>query len=124
MNQIMLIAAGGAAGCVSRFWVAEMAYGWLGRGFPYGTLAVNLSGSLAIGFIYVVLQERLALEGPWRALLIIGFLGGFTTFSAFAIETVHLLEQNEIIKALGNAVLSVVLCVGGAWLGLLLGRSV
>jgi CrcB protein len=123
VNQVIAIAVGGAVGCVLRFWMSTGVYQLLGRDFPYGTLAVNVLGSLTIGVLYVLLQERLSLDSTWRALLLIGLLGGFTTFSAFAIETVNLIEQNEIIKALGNMLLSVILCVGGAWLGVLAGRS-
>ena len=123
MGQILAIAAGGAVGALLRFWSANWVYGLLGRGFPYGTLAVNLFGSLAMGFCYVWLVERTTLGPEWRALVMVGFLGAFTTFSTFSLETLNLLEGGALFKALLNIVLSVVLCVVAAWLGLAAGRQ-
>ncbi len=123
MGQTLAIAAGGALGALLRFWGANWVYSLLGRGFPYGTLAVNLLGSLLMGFCYVWLVERSTLGPEWRALIMVGFLGAFTTFSTFSIETMNLLEGGAVMKAVLNMVLSVVLCVMAAWLGLLLGRQ-
>ncbi len=105
-----------------RYWVSTAVYGWLGRGFPWGTLAVNLSGSLAMGFLYVLLLERLTTGPEVRAFLLIGFLGAFTTFSTFSLETLNLIEQGEPGKAMLNMGLSVAACLGAAWLGVMLGR--
>lgn len=124
MGQTLAIAAGGAVGALLRFWGANWVYGLLGRGFPYGTLAVNLFGSLLMGFCYVWLVERASLGPEWRALIMVGFLGAFTTFSTFSIETMNLIEGGALLKAVLNMVLSVVLCVVAAWLGLLIGRQV
>lgn len=123
MNQVIAIAVGGAAGAVARFWVSTATYALLGRGFPWGTLAVNVFGSFLMGFLAVWLVERLSLGPEWRGLLLIGFLGAFTTFSTFSMETLNLLEQGTYLKALVNMVLSVVLCVLAAGLGVLLGRQ-
>lgn len=123
MGQTLAIAAGGALGALLRFWSSNWVYGLLGRSFPYGTLAVNIAGSLAIGFCYVWLVERSILGPEWRALVMVGFLGAFTTFSTFSVETLNLLEGGAVLKALLNMLLSVVLCVVAAWLGMAAGRQ-
>ncbi len=123
MSQTLASALGGALGALGRFWASNGVYALLGRGFPYGTLAVNLLGSLLMGLGYVWLLERSSLGPEWRALLLVGFLGAFTTFSTFSIETLNLIEGGEPLKALLNVLLSVGLCVFAAWGGVLLGRS-
>jgi crcB protein len=123
MFQIAAIAGGGAVGALLRFWVAGWVYGLLGRSFPWGTLAVNVSGSLLMGFLYVMLVERLAVAPEWRALLLVGFLGAFTTFSTFSLETLTLIEDGQLLRAMANVLLSVVLCIGAAWVGMVLGRQ-
>lgn len=122
--QTIAIAAGGAIGALLRFWMSNGIYSLMGRTFPYGTLAVNVLGSLLMGFLYVLLVDKLALGPQWRAALLIGLLGAFTTFSTFSIETLNLVEEGEAIKALLNVVLSVVLCLAAAWAGVLAGRTV
>lgn len=124
MLQTISIAAGGAIGALMRFWVSNGVYALLGRGFPYGTLSVNVIGSLAMGFLYVLFLERMAVGPEVRAVLLIGFLGAFTTFSTFSIETLNLLEQAEYTKAVLNMVISVVGCVAAAWIGLKIGRQI
>ncbi|MCG7914651.1 camphor resistance protein CrcB [Candidatus Thiodiazotropha endoloripes] len=123
MYQLLVIASGGAVGALFRFWVSSGVYGVLGRGFPYGTLVVNVLGSLVMGFLYVLFIERMAVSTEWRAGLLIGFLGAFTTFSTFSMETLNLLEQAEVLKAGLNVLLSVVACLLACWLGLVLGRQ-
>lgn len=123
MPQVLAIAVGGAAGSVLRYWLSTSVYAVAGRAFPYGTLAVNVLGCFAMGLLFVVFMERLADSAVWRAGVLIGLLGGFTTFSAFSIETFNLVEQGESLKALANALLSVVLCIGATWLGVVLGRQ-
>jgi CrcB protein len=121
--QLIAIASGGAAGALFRFWVSNGVYSLLGRGFPYGTLVVNVLGSLVMGFLYVLLLERTTVSPELRGALLIGFLGAFTTFSTFSIETLNLLEQAELLKAGLNILLSVVACVLACWFGLMVGRQ-
>ena len=120
--QLLAIATGGALGALMRFWVSSGVHGIAGRSFPYGTLTVNVLGSLLIGILYVAFNERLDISPHWRALLLVGVLGAFTTFSTFSMETLELLEKGEVIKATVNVLLNVVLCIGAAWLGVLLTR--
>ena len=123
MNQALAIAAGGAIGALLRFWMSNGVYVLLGRGFPYGTLAVNVLGSLLMGFLYIVMLERLSLGAEWRGFVLVGLLGAFTTFSAFSIETLTLLEQADYGKAVTNMFLSVVACVAAAYIGVLMARQ-
>ena len=123
MSQLVAIAIGGAVGAVSRFWLSNGVYHVLGRDFPYGTLVVNVVGSLLMGLLYVMLIERTALGPEWRALILIGFLGSFTTFSTFSMETMSLIEAHAYLKAALNILISVVLCIMGTGLGMILARK-
>lgn len=123
MMQVLAIAGGGALGSLLRFWVSSGVYALAGRDFPYGTLAVNVLGSFIIGISYVLLVERLAAAAEWRALIMVGLLGGFTTFSSFSLETLQLIEGGEVAKAALNVLASVILCVAMAWLGMMAGRQ-
>lgn len=124
MNQILAIASGGAIGALLRFWMSTGVYAVTGRAFPYGTLIVNVVGSLIMGFLYIWLLER-TLAGPTlRAFLLIGLLGAFTTFSSFSIETLNLVQAGESGKALLNTLFSVILCVGAAAAGVTIARQI
>jgi CrcB protein len=124
MNQVLAIAAGGAVGSVLRFWMSTWVHSYAGRAFPYGTLTVNVFGCLAMGFLFVLFVDRLSDNAVLRAGVLIGVLGGFTTFSSFSIETFNLIEQGAWLKAVVNMTGSLLLCIGATWVGVILGRQV
>jgi CrcB protein len=123
MMQWLAIAAGGGLGALLRYWVSSGTHALLGRGFPYGTLTVNVLGSLMMGFLYVWLLDRIVTGPVLRAFLLIGLLGGFTTFSTFSIESLNLIEAGQILKAFTNVLLSVTVCITAAGLGVLIARQ-
>jgi len=123
VSQLIAIAAGGAAGALLRFGISTGTYNLLGRQFPYGTLVVNVLGSLLMGILFVLLSERLALGAEWRAGLLVGMLGAFTTFSTFSFETIALLEEGRWLGATTNVAASVLLCLAATWIGLSLARQ-
>ncbi|MBL8536354.1 MAG: fluoride efflux transporter CrcB [Hyphomonadaceae bacterium] len=119
MNQLLLVALGGAAGSLARYGLGMLIARAAGVGFPWGTLTVNVLGGIAMG----VLAARVGPEQEGlRLALGVGFLGGFTTFSAFSIEAVRLL-QHQPGAGLAYVAASVVLSLSGCWLGLVLGRA-
>ncbi|MBX3428854.1 MAG: fluoride efflux transporter CrcB [Hyphomonadaceae bacterium] len=119
MMNVLLVALGGALGAVARFTIGTGAARLLGLAFPWGTLAVNILGGLAMG----VLAARTGPEQETlRLTLGVGVLGGFTTFSAFSLETVRLMEHQPGLAVL-YAVASVALSVGACWVGMSLGRA-
>ncbi len=123
MIQVLAIAAGGALGSLLRFWMSAGIHSVLGRGFPYGTLAVNVLGCLIMGVLFVLFVERWSVDSVVRAGIFIGLLGGFTTFSAFTLETFNLLDQGAYLKAGLNMAGSLILCVGATWIGVLAARQ-
>ena len=124
MKALLFIAVGGAVGAVLRYGASLGVYSVLGRGFPYGTLFVNVSGSLLMGLLSVLMLERFAIGPEWRAAVLVGVLGSFTTFSTFSIETLNLLEQGDLMRAMANIVLSVLICLVAVWFGVLIGRQI
>ena len=123
MSIYLAIAAGGSLGAVSRYWMSASTYQWLGQGFPYGTLMVNLLGSLAMGFLSVLLVHRFHVSEEIRIGLLAGFLGSFTTFSTFAMDTLQLAGNDAMLKAIIYILFSVLLCILGAWAGLVAAKQ-
>jgi len=123
MQIIFPIAAGGAIGAVLRHLVSSRIAHVMGQSFPYGTLAVNIIGSFLMGLIITLLARKFNLSQDWQAFLTVGLLGGFTTFSAFSMETYMLVERHTLGLAALYAGASVLLAVGGLVGGIYLGRA-
>lgn len=120
----LLVAIFGALGCLSRYLLSDWVYGVLGRGFAYGTLAVNVLGAFLIGFVMETALRGTLITAELRTGLTIGFLGGFTTFSTFSYETFKLLEDGELLLAGANVALSVLTCVMLTWAGILAAKAI
>ena len=117
MINIVAVAVGGAAGALSRYGLV-LGISRLGlTSFPWATLMVNVSGSFLIGLIWSLLEQRSMLDTPWRALLVVGLLGGFTTFSSFSLETLTLMQQMRWGAVVGNVGLNLLGCLVAVGLG-------
>lgn len=122
MNAILLVAAGGAVGSVARYLMASKVQAATGMHFPIGTVLVNILGCFVMGLLYVWLVARHDPQHDLRALLMVGVMGGFTTFSSFSLETVTLIMNGSYAAAALNVVVSVVACLVGTALGVALAR--
>ena len=124
MSEISLlaIALGGACGSISRFLVAREMGRRLGDFLPYGTLAVNVLGSLALGWLATVFLDRPEINSALRLGIAVGFLGAFTTFSTFSLESVQLLLNGAVWRAMLNIAVNTVVCLGMCYLGMQLAR--
>jgi CrcB protein len=124
MKYLLFIALGGASGAVARYVVANWIHQlWEGH-VPVGTLLVNAVGSFGIGIVFVLVVEKELFHPDWRAVLMVGFLGAFTTFSTFSLETINLIETGHIFQALGYMLASVSLCVLAAGSAIYLARMI
>lgn len=123
MNQILGIMLGGAIGALLRYLISNGIYAWLGRGFPYGTLAVNVIGSFLMGVLTILLIEKGDVSEVLKLTLLVGFLGAFTTFSTFSMDTINLISQGQIVRACLNMLLNVGICVIAVWIGIITGKQ-
>lgn len=124
MVRLLLIALGGGLGSVLRYLVSGLVQsGARDTAFPIGTLAVNLAGCLAIGVVAELSESRGVFNAEMRSLLVVGLLGGFTTFSTFANETLSAAREDALLFAAGNVLLSVSFGLVAVWLGRLLARA-
>ncbi len=117
------VALGGACGASLRFYISQLVLNWLGKGFPFATLMVNITGSFIMGLLYQLIEHEIVDINIHRTLIGIGFLGAFTTFSTFSLDSLLLIQQGDVLKAGVNIVLNVSLCIAAAGLGLYLVSS-
>lgn len=124
MMPWMIVAAGGAAGATLRHGVNQIALHWLGHAFPWGTLAVNVLGAVAMGALAGAFALFWDASQSIRLFLTVGVLGGFTTFSAFSLDAVLLIQKGQIGEAAFYVLASVVLSLGGLFAGMMLVRMI
>src|SRR3989338_8924310 len=122
MLKLFILGIAGAAGTISRYLLGGWTHQLFGAEFPYGTLVVNISGCLAIGFLGTLAEERFLISPQIRTALLIGFLGAFTTFSSFAYETWSMFKNGEVMMAGLNVLASVITCFVGLLIGVFLAR--
>jgi CrcB protein len=125
MNTVTVayIAFFGATGCVARYFLSGWTYDKMGWGFPWGTLAVNVTGAFVIGLLMELGLRGALIPANLRIGLTVGLLGGLTTFSTFSYETYKLLEAGRVLIAFGNMIVSLTVCLFCTWLGILAGKA-
>ena len=117
LQKYLLIAAGGALGSVARYWVGSTISGRIGTKFPYGTIVINLSACIIIGFTLTYFGKRADLDPAWRFLVAIGFIGAYSTFSTYEWETLSTMRSGAFLLASLYAVGSLVLGLAATWCG-------
>jgi len=120
--RYLLVVIGGGAGALARYVGASAIMTRFGGKFPLGTLVINVTGSFLIGFLMTILTERFKLDPNWRLLLVVGFLGGYTTFSSFEWETYTAVREGALWTGMFNVVSSIVVGYVAVWLGAMLAR--
>jgi CrcB protein len=119
MFKYLLVALGGALGTIARYWLSGFVATHFGETFPWGTIVINVSGSMVIGFFATLTgpDGRMFVATEIRQFVMMGLCGGFTTFSSFSLQTLNLARDGEMGLALANIGLSVFLCLLGVWIG-------
>ena len=120
--DLLVISLGAIVGANARYLLSRFAAKQLGPVFPYGTLFINIIGSLIVGFFVVWTTERVLVDPRWRLLVVVGFCGSFTTFSSYAFETMAYFEQGQWLLMVSNVLINNLLCLGGALVGMVLAR--
>jgi fluoride exporter len=122
LNRYLLVLVGGGAGALARYVAGTAIMARFGGKFPLGTLVINVTGSFLIGFLMTMLTARLDIDPRWRLFLVVGFLGGYTTFSSFEWETYSAVREGDLWAGMINVVASVMLGYVAVWLGSMLAR--
>ena len=122
--KFLAIGLGGFLGAIARHSISRFTQSYFGSTFPWGTLAVNISGSFLIGVVYSIAAEKFIIYPHLRAVLLIGFIGSYTTFSAFSLETFTLMESGNLLQAAANVFMSLTICLVAVYSGTLVGRLV
>jgi fluoride exporter len=115
--KIILVAVGGASGALVRYWAGIALHSALGPRLPWGTFVVNITGSFLVGFVMTILGTQISVSPNWRILIVTGFLGAYTTFSALEYETLALIENQRGPTALLYVILSLIVGLAAVWLG-------
>ena len=123
MEVVLVVGLGGAVGAILRWWVGVLMSHLLAPVF-LGTLVVNLAGSFLVGVLLIWFQGKLPIDDVLRTGIVVGLLGGFTTYSAFSMEAVNMMMAGFYGRASAYVVVTVAVCLVGAWAGVMLGRSV
>jgi CrcB protein len=123
LDRYAMIAIGGAVGALARYQLAAMIQARIPAGFPWGTFVVNISGCLVMGVATILLTERLIVHPNWRFLIPIGFIGAYTTFSTFELETFRAVTEGSWMIGAANVVGSVLAGYAALWIGVVLTRS-
>ena len=124
LKNILLVAAGGSIGAVSRYLISVWASQKIGQSFPYGTLIANVAGCFMIGAFMAIAVERLGISAQWRLFFTVGFVGGLTTFSSFSYETFKLVDEAGFHMAMANILANMAAGFFATWAGISLGRLV
>ena len=120
--SLVTIAIGGGLGSIARFFISKGMENLFGSSFPFGTLTVNVAGSFILGWLFTFFVERPEINSSLRLGLIVGFLGAFTTFSAFSFESLQMLLNGAFFNAIFNVILNLVVCIGMCYIGILMAK--
>jgi CrcB protein len=123
VNDVLIVSIGAIFGANARYILSRFAAKIMGPVFPYGTLLINVSGSLIVGFFMIWASERVLIDPRWRLLIVIGFCGAFTTFSSYAFETVAYFEQGQWWLMFTNIASNNLLSLAAALAGMALARA-
>jgi CrcB protein len=124
LAPLLLIGAGGFLGAIARYLLDARITAWTGGSLPWGTFAVNMTGSFVLGVLFALIVERAALPADLRAPVLIGFLGSYTTFSTFALESWRMIEDGAWLYATVNLAGSVIIGVAAVVAGIAIGRAI
>ncbi len=122
MRDFVIVSIGAIVGANARWVISRYAARLLGPVFPYGTLIINIAGSLIVGFFIIWTTERVLVDPRWRLLIVVGFCGAFTTFSSYAFETMAYFEQGQWALMVANVLSNNLLCLGAVLVGMALAR--